>query len=170
MLKTRWTTCHGYSWWYRRLSLWSCGHSASFLNLFNGIDNGGVMSAAEFFTDVCHWECCKLSWNINCNVSGIADVCTSVVFRTDSLGSNAESTGNFLDNALYGNLRRSIVIKNVWNNLLNRRNCNFLLIYEVFAFNFLTVPSSWRILALILEAMYSQTSLKGRDREALPFF
>lgn len=107
-----------------------------FLNLFNGIDNGGVMSAAEFFTDVCHWECCKLSWNINCNVSGIADVCTSVVFRTDSLGSNAESTGNFLDNALYGNLRRSIVIKNVWNNLLNRRNCNFLLIYEVFAFNF----------------------------------
>ena len=95
------------------------------LYLLQRINDGGVMSAAEFLADIDHGQRRDLSG------ARVADVGALVLLRADLVSRNAEGARYLVNDALDRDLRRHIVVQNVGNYLLRRRDGDLFVIEKI---------------------------------------
>ena len=88
------------------------------------------MSAAEKIADFLYGEVCQLSCNIDSDVARVAHVRLFALLLGDILGSHAVGAGYLVDNALYGDLGRNVVVENIRDDLLNGVESGLLVVEE----------------------------------------
>ena len=101
------------------------------LYLLQRIDDGGVMSAAEFLADIDHGQRRDFSGDVDGDMTRVADVGALVLLRADLVSRNAEGARYLVNDALDRDLRRHIVVQNVGNYLLRRRDGDLFVIEKI---------------------------------------
>ena len=101
------------------------------LYLLQRIDDGGVMSAAEFLADIDHGQRRDLSGDVDGDMTRVADVGALVLLRADLVSRNAEGARYLVNDAFHRDLRRHIVVQNVGNYLLRRRDGDLFVIEKI---------------------------------------
>ena len=95
-----------------------------FLNLFDGIDDGGMVTVAEFLADEVHREVCNFPDGINSDLTGIGDIGISLG-RADILTRHTEGAGNFINDFFNCQRWGLVIVENVGDGFLSDIDGNF---------------------------------------------
>ena len=101
------------------------------LNFLEGIDDGGVVSAAEFFADIDHGQRRDFPGDVDGDMPRVADVGALVLLGTDFVRRDAKGTRYLVNDAFHRDFGRHVVVENVRNDLLRRGNGDFFVVEQV---------------------------------------
>ena len=76
------------------------------------IDDGGMVSSAEFFADGGHAHLGDIFYYVHCNLAGFADVCGALV-ALDVLFGDIEGSSYFADYFAYGYRNGLVIVENI---------------------------------------------------------